>query len=152
MGQGRTPNYRHMCLNAEGYLGTTGKFLFTTNTLVIQSYLVSPLVLTWEECGILRRVLYADNVLMLKIRAHRYPLPPTPLTPTHTVYRKMMNERSPVFTALLGCLNLGPWHLKLRWPKDSCIRQFILWGLRRITLLKCSITKTSHTWRKHAFP
>lgn len=28
------------------------------------------------------------------------------------------------------------------------VKQFILWGLRRITWVRCSITRTSHMWQK----
>lgn len=122
--------------------------------------LVSPLALTWEKCDILRRVLYADNVLMLKIRAHRYPLPPTPLTPTHTQFTERWWMRGllclllflAAWTLVHGAWSWGGLKSHVVTSFTESIRQFILWGLRRIMLLKCLITKTSHTWRKHAFP
>lgn len=32
------------------------------------------------------------------------------------------------------------------------IREFILWGLRRVTRIRCSGTRTSHIWQKHVSP
>ena len=71
--------------------------------------------------------------------------------------RKVMNESSPVFAALVGVVNLGEWVLKCGRLKSLAIanliqssKQFIFRGLRSI-MSKVFQHKTSYMWQNMFF-
>lgn len=52
----------------------------------------------------------------------------------------------------VGELGLKGGGLKPQVDFIQSIREFIFWGLRRITWVRCLITRTRHMWQKMAFP
>lgn len=64
-----------------------------------------------------------------------------------------------LLTALVSSVNLGERGLKPRLTEVSCSSQLCLnhqeiytLRLRRIIQVRCSVTRTRHTWQKHIFP